>query len=140
MRVRIECGWNLSASGFLSGVVTQRTGFCPGGDLSDFPSNLCEVCQCNIETIEHLFWECATVQNLARIFYPIKVRYLQPVKIQNTVINNIIVLMKYFIFNMKCRLVYLTFDIFQKMLKMKVDIEKEIAFMCAKYSRNCKNH
>jgi len=37
--------------------------------------------------------------------------------------------MKYFIFNMKCRPVYPTFDIFKKMLKLKLDIEKEIAFM-----------
>ena len=45
LRVRIECGWNLSASGFcpggntasgfLSGVVTQRAGFCPGGKKSE---------------------------------------------------------------------------------------------------------
>ena len=52
-------------------------------------------------------------------------------KIQNTAtcINYIIVLMKYFIFNMKFRSVYPTFDMFQKMLKIKLDMEKEIAFM-----------
>ena len=52
-------------------------------------------------------------------------------KIQNTAtcINYIIVLMKYFIFNMKYRSVFPTFDIFKKMLKLKLDIEKEIAFM-----------
>jgi len=37
--------------------------------------------------------------------------------------------MKYFIFNMKFRSVYPTFDMFQKMLKIKLDMEKEIAFM-----------
>ena len=47
----------------------------------------------------------------------------------NTAMNYIIVLMKYFIFNTKCRSVYQTIDIFQKMLKMKLDIEKEIAFI-----------
>jgi len=37
--------------------------------------------------------------------------------------------MKYFIFNMKHRTVYPTFDIFQKMFKMKLDIEQEKGFM-----------
>jgi len=37
--------------------------------------------------------------------------------------------MKYFIFNMKYRSVFPTFDIFKKMLKLKLDIEKKIAFM-----------
>ena len=54
---------------------------------------------------------------------------LQLVKIQNTAINYILVLMKYFIFNMKHRTVYPTFDIFQKMFKMKLDIEQEKGFM-----------
>ena len=82
-----------------------------------------------------------------RKLYPIKVRYfyleqensifsLQPVKIQNTTIHYIIVLMKYFIFNMKCRTVYPTFDIFKKMPKMKLDMEKEIAVMNDKIGTN----
>jgi len=44
--------------------------------------------------------------------------------------------MKYFIFNMKCRSVYPTFDIFKKMPKMKLDMEKEIAVMNDKIGTN----
>ena len=63
---------------------------------------LCEFCQCNIETIEHLFWECAIVQYLwNRLEHVIQSKSgifeqensifcLQPVKIQNTPINYII--------------------------------------------------
>jgi len=104
-------------------------------------SSVCGFCHCHIETIEHLFWECATVQNLwnqLENFIKTKVtRFtlkkhivsvgILPHTIQNSWLNYLNILMKYFIFNIKCRGIRPLYSTFKNVSKMKLEIEKEIA-------------
>ena len=72
------------------------------------PSNTCEFCSSYVETIEHIFWECATVQpiwnELKTLFIAVGIDINLTLKdvcvgtfqggIDNEVINYIIILMK----------------------------------------------
>ena len=104
-------------------------------------SNLCDFCHCNIETIEHLFWVFATVPNLWNQlvnFIRTKVTSftlkkhivifgILPHTIQNSWLNYLFILMQYFIFNMKCRGIRPLYSTFKHVLKIKLEIDKEIA-------------
>jgi len=106
-------------------------------------SNLCDFCGENIETIEHLFWECKYIQPiwnqltsfLGQQQLNVKLSFLNVSFGTNTlksidgnnIVNFILILMKYFIFNMKYRKQIPNFNCFVHSLKLKIQIEKEIA-------------
>ena len=106
-------------------------------------TNLCDMCSEHIETIEHLFWECKHIQylwnqlttflekqqlniklSLLNISLGVNTFNIQEV---NDAVNYIIILMKYFIFSMKYRKQTPTMNCFINYLKLKIQIEKEIA-------------
>ena len=106
-------------------------------------TNLCDICSEHIETIEHLFWECKHIQTLwnqlttflekttikrklSLLNISFGVNTFKIPEINNTV-NHIIILMKYFIFSFKYKKQIPTFNCFINYLKLKIQIEKEIA-------------
>ena len=105
--------------------------------------NLCDFCGENIETIEHLFWECKYIQPiwnqltsfLGQQQLNVKLSFLNVSFGTNTlksidgnnIVNFILILMKYFIFKMKYRKQIQNFNCFIHSLKLKIQIEKEIA-------------
>lgn len=103
-------------------------------------SNLCDFCVSHIETIEHLFWECPTIQHIwsqLLTYLSTKSIHIQLTKQiallgyfdnnkYSNVINNILIIMKYFIFAMKCRTRKPNFAAFKNHLTMRIKIEAEI--------------
>ena len=93
-------------------------------------SSVCGFCHCHIETIEYSFWECATIQNLwnqLENFITTKVTCftlkkhivivgILPHTVQNSWLNYLNILMKYFIFNMKCRGIRPLYSTFKNVL------------------------
>jgi len=106
-------------------------------------TNLCDMCSEHIETIEHLFWECKHIQTLWNQLTTFLDKHKLNVKLSlldislgvntfkipevNNTVNYIIILMKYFIFSMKYRKQTPTMNCFINYLKLKIQIEKEIA-------------
>jgi len=106
-------------------------------------SNLCDFCGENIETIEHLFWECKHIQPIWNQLASFLEQQQLNVKLSflsvsfginslksihgNNIVNFILILMKYFIFHMKYRKQIPNFNCFIHSLKLKIQIEKEIA-------------
>ena len=108
-------------------------------------SALCDFCTMEIETINHLFWECLYVQqfwtelsnllkncniditfSLRTITFGITQRINNP-NIQ--VKNFIILLAKYFIFKSKCQKLPLSFIHFKSYLEQRLKVEKQIYLM-----------
>ena len=108
-------------------------------------SALCDFCTMEIETINHLFWECLYVQqfwtelsnllkncniditfSLRTITFGITQRINNP-NIQ--VKNFIILLAKYFIFKSKCQKLPLSLIHFKSYLKQRLKVEKQIHLM-----------
>lgn len=108
-------------------------------------SSLCDFCGMEIETINHLFWECMYVQsfwmeltsllNQNNIHIEINLKHItfgvcQLIDKQETQINNFIIFIaKYFIFASKYRKEIPVLQAFKPYLHKRVKIEKEIAFM-----------
>ena len=112
--------------------------------------NLCDFCSANIETLEHLFWECTTVQtfwtnlknrcNYLNINIKIDLTSICFGEIGNTVLtkasNFILFCAKYYIFLSKCRKTIPTLIVFKKYLSTCIDIEKQIAFQQGKLEQH----
>jgi len=112
--------------------------------------SLCEFCQSNIETIDHLFWECNYIKELwtklqhflkdvnIEIKLSKEMAFLGFIdkKVYNHVLNFILILMKTFIFNMKIKKCIPNFNIFLNYLKIKIQTEAEIALIKNKYETN----
>ena len=104
-------------------------------------SNLCELCNCFIETIEHLFWECQITQNLLsslNIFLTnnnINIAYnkrdilfgMSSNSPYSCMYNYLIIIMKYFLFTMKLRNIPPNFQLYLRYLKHRIQIEKLFA-------------
>ncbi|KAH3883935.1 hypothetical protein DPMN_007905 [Dreissena polymorpha] len=106
-------------------------------------SNLCDFCSENIETIEHLFWECKHIQPIWNQLISFLEQHQLNVKLSflnvsfginslksidcNNIVNFMVILMKYFILNMKYKKQVPNFNCFVHSLKLKIQIEKEIA-------------
>ncbi|KAH3746366.1 hypothetical protein DPMN_180773 [Dreissena polymorpha] len=106
-------------------------------------SNLCDFCSENIETIEHLFWECKHIQPIWNQLISFLEQQQLNVKLSflivsfginslksidgNNIVNFMVILMKYFILNMKYKKQVPNFNCFVHSLKLKIQIEKEIA-------------
>ena len=108
-------------------------------------SALCDFCEMEIETINHLFWECLHVQqfwaeianflkdynvditfNLITICFGITQQINKP----NIQVKNFVTLLaKYFIFRSKCQKIPLSSIHFKSYLKQKLKIEKQIHLM-----------
>ena len=102
---------------------------------------MCEICQSDIESIDHLFWECAHIQELwTKLQYFLKQVNIEiklnkemaffgiiDKKVYSDVLNFILILIKTFIFNMKIKKCIPNFNIFLNYLKIKIQTEAEIA-------------
>ena len=104
-------------------------------------SNLCDFCSMDIESIQHLFWECNTVQ----VFWSDLIRFLQNTNIRmvinykiisfgicdkdenDSIKNFVIFYAKYFIFLNKCRKTIPKCNLFKTYISKRIEIEKEIA-------------
>ena len=109
---------------------------------------LCELCSMEIETVSHLFWECAHVQqfwtsvaDLLRVCdsnINITVKTItfgicqSKPKCDAIVINFIIFLAKYFIFQNKQNKKVPNMHVFKYYLSNRIKIEKEIALLTDK--------
>lgn len=108
-------------------------------------SALCDFCSMNIQTLNHLFWECPQVQHfwsevsnfmssydititftLHNIIFGILSSNAKP---ETQVRNFIILLGKYFIFKNKCQKKPVLFTQFKSYFKQRLKIEKEIYFI-----------
>ena len=108
-------------------------------------SALCDFCNVEIETIDHLFWQCIHVQtfwtefshfltdlnididfNLLNIAFGFTITIGKP---EIMLKNFLIILGKYFIFRGKCLKIIPTLNQFKSFLRNRVKIEKEIYFM-----------
>ena len=105
-------------------------------------SSLCDFCRAHIQTINHLFWECASIQHYLADFlkeYNMHISFtlkavtfgitLQMDKPEIQVKNVIIMLGKYFIFRNKCQKTLPTFIHFKSYLTKRLKIEQETYFM-----------
>lgn len=108
-------------------------------------STLCDFCNMELETIDHLFWECIYVQELwssvSRFIHNCQLTsdlnaktaaFGMCHKDKNNsiqVINFIFFQVKYFIFSSKYRKTIPTFGHFQRYLLYRIQIEKEIALV-----------
>jgi hypothetical protein len=105
-------------------------------------SNLCDFCSMNIETLEHIIWECnktqifwneigkyLTSKNVKINFTIINVSFGLNDKNNNETINFIIILAIFFIFKMKYNKTIPSFDKFLPFLQNRIRIEREIALI-----------
>ena len=108
-------------------------------------SSLCDFCSAHVQTINHLFWECASIQHYwaemadflkeynIHISFSLKIVTfgitLQMDKPEIQVKNFIIMLGKYFIFRNKCLKTLPTLIHFKSYLTKRLKIEQEIFFM-----------
>ena len=106
---------------------------------------LCEFCTMEIETINHLFWECNYVQhfwaNLATFLLRYNITMHFSLKyvtfgiterahcIETQVKNFIILLGKYFIFKNKCLKTQPTISHFKVYLSQRINVENHIYFI-----------
>ena len=106
-------------------------------------SNLCDFCNMDIETVQHLFWECNKVQIFWNNFH----KFINNTNIQMQITyktisfgwceetfedklkNFIIFYAKYYIFLNKCHKTIPSCDLFKHYLGKQIKIEKEIALM-----------
>ena len=105
-------------------------------------SNICDICNMNIDSIKHLFWECPHVQhfwnelknylNELNIDINLNYKLVSLGLIDSTsninVKNFIFILAKYFIFCNKCNKCIPKFVAFKQYLYRYIDIERNIAF------------
>ena len=108
-------------------------------------SALCDFCNMEIETIDHLFWQCKHVQtfwtefshflsdlnidiefNLINIAFGFTITIGKP---EIMLKNFLIILGKYFIFRGRCLKIIPTLNQFKSFLRNRIKIEKEIYFM-----------
>ena len=114
-------------------------------------TNLCDFCKSQIETTDHLFWECQHVQHLwcqlqnylrdKEINYTLSKSeaYLGTyTHVKSDIINFITLLMKYYIFSCKYKETEPTFTVFKNYLSLRIKIEGEIAFSRDKYDSHLK--
>ena len=106
-------------------------------------SNLCDFCNMNVETIQHLFWECNQVQIFWNSFKNFVTNAHIPMQLtfetvsfgfcENTnedkLKNYILFYAKYYIFLNKCHKTIPSCEMFKPYLKQKINIEKELALM-----------
>ena len=108
-------------------------------------SALCDFCTMELETINHLFWECLYVQrfwtelsNLLKncnvditfSLRTITIGITQRINNPNIQVKNFIILLaKYFIFESKCQKLTLSFIHFKSYLKQRLKVEKQIHLM-----------
>ena len=106
-------------------------------------SNLCDFCSTDIETIQHLFWECNQVQifwnsfhnfvNSTHIRMNLNFRTVSFGFFEETddinIKNFIIFYAKYFLFLNKCHKTIPRCELFKLYLKKRIETEKEIALM-----------
>ena len=106
-------------------------------------SNLCDFCNMDIETIQHLFWECNHVQIFWNSLHNfINNTYLQlDITFQtisfglyvetdeDTLKNYILFYAKYYIFLNKCHKTIPSCELFKLYLYRKINVEKELALM-----------
>ena len=108
-------------------------------------SALCEFCNMELETINHLFWECLYVQqfwtelsnflkdyNVDITFYQKNITFgitINASDPKTQVKNFMIFIGKYFIFRNKCLKPPLVFVHFKSYLIPRLNIEKQIYFM-----------
>ena len=113
-------------------------------------TNLCDFCSSYVETLEHLFWECSHVQtlwnHLGRLFQ--EKHYNVPLNFKTIsfgitdttkdmdVVNFIILIMKYYIYQIKNRKLTPNFEGFLSYLKIRISIEKEIALKNDRLSKH----
>lgn len=104
-------------------------------------TNICDFCSMNVESIEHLFWECSYVQELwSNLSQFLKSKNIDvvfnladicfgrtPNSTSYRCINYIIILCKFFIFRMKYRKTIPRFEHFKKYLDIRINLEKAIA-------------
>ena len=114
-------------------------------------SALCDFFTMEIETINHLFWECLYVQqfltelsNLVKdynvdITFSLKTitfGITQRINNPNIQVKNFIILLaKYFIFKSKCQKLPLSFIYFKSYLKQRLKVEKHIHLMKDKFTQ-----
>ena len=105
-------------------------------------SNLCNFCSMHIETLQHLFWECMTVQtfwtnlknkcNNLNINIKIDLKSICFGEVNNSSTvkanNYILFYAKYYIFICKCRKTTPNLICFKTYLSTRLDIEKQISF------------
>ena len=104
-------------------------------------SNLCDFCNSNIETVNHLFWECHYAQNfsaelktfLSNIniiitfdLFTVTFGLIDKVS-QNTIKNYMIICSKYFIFRSKYMKIKPCIHAFKNYLNKRIEMEKHIA-------------
>ena len=107
------------------------------------PSNICDFCASNVETLEHLFWECSHTQLLWNGIITFLERNQIKVKIQKkdvflgiskkitdiNTLNYIIILVKQYIFKMKYANRIPTSNMFINYFNNRLKVEQEIAFL-----------
>ena len=115
-------------------------------------TNLCDFCNMDIETIEHLFWDCQKTQPLWN-----ELNKFIASKSMNTVItkqeaflgiqvdgkyslicNFLILIMKFYIFSMKYRNAIPTFSSYKQYVLLREKIESQIALYNDKYESHKK--
>ena len=115
-------------------------------------SSLCDFCSAAIESIEHLFWECSYIQplwNELNKFIASKsinivinkkdaLLGITSINLHADICNSLIIIMKFYIFNMKTVQHIPTFNAYSTYLKHKIEIEERIALSNDKYEINCK--
>ena len=113
-------------------------------------SSLCSFCNTDIESIEHLYWECFETQKLWR-----ELNVLIASKSLNIIIskqeallgitkqskfsnisNYLILIMKFYIHSTKYNNRKLSFDAFMFYLKLRINIEEQIALKNDKYDKH----
>ena len=115
-------------------------------------SNLCYFCNMQVETLEHLFWECHHVQHMwNRLGKFLSEKNLNcPLNFETicfgktdkgdnkrrNVVNFILILMKSYIFQTKYNNRTLNFDNFVNYLKTRIKLEQEIALINDKLSQH----
>ena len=113
-------------------------------------SNLCDFCSMHIETLQHLYWDCMTVQtfwtNLKNKCNHLNIRIAIDLKsicfgeVNNYLIhkanNFIIFCAKYYIFICKCRKTIPNYTCFKNYLSSRLNIEKQISFQQGKLEQH----
>ena len=112
-------------------------------------SALCDFCMMEIETINHLFWEClqqfwAELANFLNEFNvnitfslkTVSFGITQQLKNPSIQVKNFIILLaKYFIFRSKCQNIRLSLLHFKAYFKERLKVEKEIYLLQSKLTR-----
>ena len=114
------------------------------------PSSLCDFCNASIESIEHLFWECSTVQplwNELNTFLKSKSINIVITKTEamlgittnynySSTCNTLIMIMKYYIYYNKLNQIKPSFYLYYEYPKGIIKQEGNIALNKGKYETN----